>query len=333
MTSALEIRSSFVPAEALAAYRKDGVVKLEQILSADQVGLLRAAVDHQLDERAESTSAYDFQDIAEQIWRRQGAIDAGPATRFNMERFRTLIDADPEARPLFDETDGAPRGRFFYQAAGWRRLPGIRMVALDSILPEVSAELLDTAYVNFWEDTTFVKTPGATQRTAFHQDYAYFQIAGRKCCIAWIALDSANETNGALEYVRGSHLWSREFAPNLFVAQTTLPESAGERLPDVEANREDYDIVRIDAEPGDVIFHDVFTVHGAGGNRSKDQWRRAVSFRYCGDDVRYWDRPGAIPQPWVADKPRNGAPLYSADYPRVWPRPFPGALLSKLYDD
>lgn len=316
------------------AYARDGFVKISGALSPDEVDLLRAAVDRQLGAFGRSTSAYDFQDLARQVWGGDRSLDARGASRFDMSRLKSAIDADPAARPLLDEPQtGAPEGRFFYDAAGWRRFPEIRRVALDSGLPEIAASLLASDYVNFWEDTTFVKTPGATQRTAFHQDYTYFQISGRKCCIVWIPLDPVDEENGALEYVRGSHLWNQEFAPNLLISQTPTAASQAARLPDIEGDRSRYDIVRVDAAPGDVIIHDVFAVHGSSGNKSARRMRRAVSLRYCGDDIRYCDKAGAIAQPWVETPPADGAPLYSRDYPRVWPRPFPGAALSRLYDD
>lgn len=326
--------ASHVTRETLAAYERDGFVKISGVLPPGDIELLRLAVDRQVSAMGVSPTAYDFQDIAEQIWRKSQAIDAKGATRFDMEKFKRLIDADSSARALFDEAvANAPKGQFFYEAAGWRRHPEIRQVAMDSNLPEISAALLRSSYINFWEDTTFVKTPGATQRTAFHQDYTYFQISGRKCCIAWIALDPVDESNGALEYIIGSHKWGREFAPNLLVSQTITTDSAGEKLPDIEADRDAYDIVRVDVDPGDVIFHDVMVIHGSSGNKTADRPRRGLSFRYCGDDIRYQTKPGAIPQPWIVNKPEDGAPLYSYDYPRVWPRPFPRAPISTLFSE
>jgi len=58
-----------------------------------------------------------------------------------------------------------------------------------------------------------------------------------------------------------------------------------------------------------------------------------MSFRYCGDEVRYFDRPGAIPQVGVAHDLRDGDKLISADYPIVWPRPWPSFCLSEAYDN
>lgn len=335
MTSPEFFRPPALTPKDRAAFARDGVLKIARAVSPEEVALLRSAVDAQVASYGESLTAYDFQDIGRQIFADRGPIEVNGATRFDMEYFRDMVRADPKARPLLDSPSdpATPVGRFFYEAAGWRRFDEIRRVAMDSSLPTLCADLLQSRYLNFWEDTTFVKTSGAVQRTAFHQDKAYFQISGDKCVIVWIALDAADEETGALEYVRGSHLWGAEFAPNVFFAQTPFAHSDAAPLPDIEGDRAAYDILRIDAEPGDVIIHHVLTVHGAGGNRSATRQRRAISFRYCGDDVLYHDRPGAIPQPWVRTPLAEGAPLYSRDYPRVWPAPFPGARLSQLYRD
>ena len=88
-----------------------------------------------------------------------------------------------------------------------------------------------------------------------------------------------------------------------------------------------------EAEPGDIIIHDVMTIHGAHGNVSDTDMRRAMSFRYCGDDIRYYYRPGAIPQPYITTPLADGAPLYSADYPLVWPKPRPDMKLAPFFNN
>jgi hypothetical protein len=333
---AVQLRASHDPVldnELLMAYQRDGFVRIKGALTQDEIAGLRSAVDVQTASLFESAGAYDFQEIAEQVWAGKRKLDAHSATRFNMSRFHKLIAEDPQARPLLETPEfGAPKGRFFYEAAGWRRFAEIRTAALDSALPEIAAAVMESGYVNFWEDTTFVKTPGATQRTAFHQDLHYFQISGRKCCIIWIALDSVDESSGALEYVRGSHLWGEEYAPNLLISSSIIPESRAPRLPDIEADKEAYDIVSIPAEAGDIVIHDVRAVHGSAGNKTSNKMRRAISLRYCGDDIRYCEKPGAIKQPFIGMPPQDGEPLQTVDYPRVWPRPYPGAKISRLYE-
>jgi len=317
----------------IKAYKRDGFLHIKNILNADEVEALRAAVTEQVRSLSTTTTGYDFESLANQLWSGSDTIETGNAARFELELFKHVIETDTNARPIRDNTNAKldKDGMFFYDAAGWRKFQEIREVAFDSRLPTVCAKLLNTKYLNFWEDTTFVKAPNTYQRTTFHQDYTYFQISGAKCCIAWIPLDPATKDTGAMQYVRGSHLWDKQFAPNMFITQTPMLDAEDPKLPDIEARPEDYDIVTIEAEPGDIIIHDVLTIHGSGGNLSKEQTRRAMSFRYCGDDIRYYDRPGAIPQPYITKPLPDGSPLYSDDYPLVWPKPAPNLKIAPLF--
>ncbi|MFN3313123.1 MAG: phytanoyl-CoA dioxygenase family protein [Hyphomonas sp.] len=311
---------SFALADAdRAAFLEDGVVCLRDVLDPGEVELLRAAVARQMDALGSSPTGYDFEAMARAVWDPEGRVDAGAATRFDMSAVRGLVDADPDARPLMEAGSSPEPGLFFYDAAGWRADAGIREVAFRSALPGIAAGLLSAERVYFWEDTTFVKAPRTRQKTAFHQDLGYFQIEGDQCLVAWIPLDPAGLYNGVTQYVRGSHRWDEVYAPNIFITQTLFPEAEGPRCPDIEADPGAYDIVSFDVRPGDVILHHVRTVHGAGGNPS-GSWRRAVSLRYCGDQVRYLDRKGALPQPGGAGGLRNGDTLDAGDFPVVWPR-------------
>ena len=66
-------------------------------------------------------------------------------------------------------------------------------------------------------------------------------------------------------------------------------DSAGlPRMPDIEGNESSYDVVYYDADPGDVIVHNMYTIHGSTGNTGASGRRRmAASIRYLGDDIRY----------------------------------------------
>lgn len=302
-----------------AAFLEDGVVCLRNVLSPAEVDLLRAGVARQMEALGSSPTGYDFEAMARAVWEPEGEIDAGAATRFDMTGVRGLVAADPDARPLMEAGTRSEPGLFFYDAAGWQADAGIRKVAFHSALPPIAAGLLSAERIHFWEDTTFVKAPHTRQKTAFHQDLGYFQIAGDQCLIAWIPLDPAGLHNGVTQYVRGSHKWGEVYAPNIFISQTPFPGADGPRCPDIEADPDAYDIAAFDVQPGDVILHHVLTVHGAGGNPS-DSWRRAISFRYCGDTVRYLDRKGALPQPGAAGGLRDGDTLDSGGFPIVWPR-------------
>ena len=324
-------RHCVVTAAQKSAFDRDGVICLRNVLSLREIDGLRQAVARQMSRLGRSSTGYDFEALAAQVWDSGARVDTGAALRFDMARMKSLVRSDVLARPLQEPDSSGEAGLFFYDVAAWKEDRGVRDVAFDSVLPEIASVLLEASYVNFWEDTTFVKAPHTRQKTAFHQDLAYFQIDTDQCVVVWIPLDAANVQSGVTRYVRGSHLWGETYAPNVFISQTPLATSPEMRCPDIEAAPERYDIVSFDVSLGDVIIHHVKTVHGAGGNQS-DAWRRAMSFRYCGDRVRYLDRAGAIPQVGVSHDLQSGDRLFSPDYPVVWPKPWPAFRLAEAFD-
>jgi ectoine hydroxylase-related dioxygenase (phytanoyl-CoA dioxygenase family) len=119
-----------------------------------------------------------------------------------------------------------------------------------------------------------------------------------------------------MRFVRGSHRFPETYRPNLFVTREPIPGTEGAPVPDVDAG--DYEIVSFDLEPGDITVHHARTLHAAGGNRSADRRRRAISVRYCGDDARIHVRPGAPRKPEQYEL-RDGDHLGDPAHPRVWP--------------
>ena len=315
----------------LESFDRDGVVCLRNVLSADEIDALRGVVDQQVLDHGHSQTSYDLEDIAHQVWAGKNNIDVGPATRFDVDALAGIIHADDEARPLLEDSDHQDLGMFLYKVGDWRNHRGIREVGFDSALPKLVSDLLGSETINWWEDSTFVKAPFTRLKTPFHQDLTYFQISGQQSVIVWIPLDPANLENGVTRYVRASHKWGKTYAPNMFLSQTVFPGAEDPKCPDIEAREEEFDIVSFDVEPGDVIIHHVLTVHGAGGNPTKKP-RRAISFRYTGDDVRYCEKPGALPQTDTLGDLKDGDRLHSLDYPIVWPRPWPGISLADVYD-
>jgi ectoine hydroxylase-related dioxygenase (phytanoyl-CoA dioxygenase family) len=220
---------------------------------------------------------------------------------------------------LFDSVERS-EGSFLLDTGIASRLRAFRRFTLSGPGPEIAAALLDSERVNFLGDQMFVKEPGTRERTAFHQDATYFEIEGDKCCVLWIPVDPVTLETGAMMYVRGSHRDGKLYQPNVFVAQTPLPGAQGEPVPDIEGHLDDYDIVHFDVEPGDVIVHHYRTIHGAGGNKSRYQVRRAASLRYCGDDIRFQTRPWAPKQLHHTHRLSDGDPLSGPDFPVVWTR-------------
>ena len=83
---------------------------------------------------------------------------------------------------------------------------------------------------------------------------------------------------------------------------------------------DDDEVLRWDMQPGDALLFNSYALHGAPGNPSTTSARRrGYATRWCGDDVRYEDRPGTMNAGWVAAGFDNGladgAPIACALHP------------------
>ena len=243
-----------------------------------------------------------------------------------VEALREAIDRDiHNPGPYvhgYDSEDSA--GYFHGNLRTWENDPTFCSFCTDSSLPGVAAALFGSRKVNLLYDQIFVKEPATMVRTRWHNDQPYWPVQGRQVASFWIALDHVTTENGALEFIRGSHISGDWYQPEAFGPTTGY--DAYERNPDykpipnIEAEREKYDIVSWNLEPGDVyVFHGL-TVHSAGVNRTREARRRGYAVRYTGDDVVYDTRPGTNVH-LRSFVHKDGDVLDSDQYPVVWPHP------------
>jgi len=203
-----------------------------------------------------------------------------------------------------------------------QRIRAFRGFVLESNAGEVAAKLMRSTRCNFFYDAMWAKGPGTPKRTPWHQDQPYYPIDGRQLCILWVPVDPVSAEN-SLELLRGSHRWNRWFQPQLSRDAKILygeGDRTFERMPDIEANRREYDIVSYEMTPGDCIAFTGLTVHGASGNASDQQPRRALSTIWMGDDAVFAERPGKVRPLFEGHGLRPGDPMDCDYFPRVWPR-------------
>jgi ectoine hydroxylase-related dioxygenase (phytanoyl-CoA dioxygenase family) len=162
----------------------------------------------------------------------------------------------------------------------------------------LAAAIMRSQSARFYFDQLFVKEPGTEKPTPWHQDQPYWAVSGRQICSIWLALDTISRESSGLEYVAGSHLWGKAYAPVPFTKTSPSNErmrhSCGEIPPDIDANRGAYRLLSWDMKPGDCLIHHGMTLHGSSFNATRDRRRRAFSTRWLGDDARY-----AEPQPYM----------------------------------
>ncbi|MFD0619541.1 phytanoyl-CoA dioxygenase family protein [Paenibacillus sp. GCM10027629] len=110
-----------------------------------------------------------------------------------------------------------------------------------------------------------VKPPENGAAFPMHQDYPYFPHANHSMLAASVHLDYADEENGCLRVIPGSH------------KAGSLPHLGSHYL-----NHKEYptkDGTPCIAEAGDVLFFNYLTIHGSDPNRSS-RTRRNVLFQY-----------------------------------------------------
>ncbi|MFQ5983877.1 MAG: phytanoyl-CoA dioxygenase family protein [Woeseiaceae bacterium] len=174
--------------------------------------------------------------------------------------------------------------------------------------------------MNCFFDQLFVKEPGCEVPTPWHHDLPYWPLRGNQICSIWAPFDPVTSLSSGLEFIRGSHRWPQNFKPQAITKGAIDAEESGlEDMPDIEAHRDEYDIVSWDMAPGDLLLFHGRVVHGAGGNASVDTRRRAISTRWAGDDIRWDPRPGTLRLLWEPDL-QPGAPLGGTIFPRIAPR-------------
>ena len=234
---------------------------------------------------------------------------------------RDILDPGPFCHS-YEPEDG--QGRFHGNLRTWQNDPEFHAYCFETDLPKIAAQLFNTDRVNLLYDQIFVKEPGTANRTRWHNDQPYWPVSGQDVVSFWLALDQTTEENGRLEFVRGSHKWDRWFQPENFGEVKKGADGSGyeenpdyEKMPDIEATREEYDIIAWDMDPGDVIAFHGMTVHGAGGNYRDDIRRRGYTVRYTGADAWYDPRPGTA-QPLVSPDLKNGDPMNNDLFPVVW---------------
>ncbi|MBC8135416.1 MAG: phytanoyl-CoA dioxygenase family protein [Fibrella sp.] len=118
----------------------------------------------------------------------------------------------------------------------------------------------------------FYFKPAGARGQDLHQDNFYLRVAPDTCYAAWVAVDDADEENGTMMVVPGSH--SLEiFCPQKSDAKISFTD-AYVPVPDgLEA-------VPLNLKAGDVLFFNGSVIHGSYPNQSKDRFRRAFICHY-----------------------------------------------------
>lgn len=190
------------------------------------------------------------------------------------------------------------------------QLPAFGALLADGRLATAAASLLDLDEVRFFQDNLVWKPPGTPGPVEWHQDYAYWPLDRPSGVTLWLAIDAADASNGALEYLPGSHHEGERQATD-FVAGARHPLHP--HLPAFDAASRAHTAVTAPAPAGHLLAHHPLIWHRSPPNPSA-RHRRGWSLTFLHPDVR-WD-PGHAPHPITLRlRPERGAPLGPQDHP------------------
>jgi len=184
-------------------------------------------------------------------------------------------------------------GVFYQDLANARALPAYRPVLEESPAADIAAELWGDPHVWFMYEQVFLKEGGESRRTPWHQDSSYLPVDGTMLAVLWISFDAVVRDD-ALEFVRASHRGPMYDGSRFDPKDDTAPlygDGSLPRLPDIEADREAWDIVSWDVEPSDVVVFHPGVLHG-GAPTHHGKRRRTLSLRFFGADAVFALRPG-----------------------------------------
>jgi ectoine hydroxylase-related dioxygenase (phytanoyl-CoA dioxygenase family) len=257
----------------------------------------------------------------------RGALDAGALAEARRAYEWSLANPSPSASSY-----AGGEGRFYQDLANREAQPIYQGLVHESPAADLAAALWDAAEVWFVYEQVFLKEGGDTRRTPWHQDSSYLPVDGDRLAVLWISFDPVPRES-ALEFVRGSQRGPMYDGSRFDPADDTAPlygDGTLPRLPNIEAEREKWDIVGFGVEPGDVVAFHPAILHGGAATRA-GQRRRTLSLRFFGSDAVYARRPfltdQAVPEARATSvfqllpgRLRVGDPFRHPEFPKVRPR-------------
>ena len=131
-----------------------------------------------------------------------------------------------------------------------------------------------------WTTNFFIKEARNPAFVSWHQDSTYWGLDRPDVVTAWVALTPANQSNGAMAYIPGSHSIDQLPHRDTFEQNNLLT-----RGQEVMVNVDEAKQVVVGLEPGEMSLHHVRLVHGSPPNPSDDR-RIGLAIRYIPTSVK-----------------------------------------------
>lgn len=261
----------------------------------------------------------DSSDI--ETFQREGVVCLrGVLSQDWLERLAAGVAENMRAPGPYGKNHADAGAAYFGDYCNWSRIDVFREVAEAGPLGWVAGRLMRAKRVQLFHEHVLVKEPGNGTATPWHQDQPYYNVDGDQTASLWVPLDPV-VAEVCPKFLAGSHADGKLYVPKRFKTNAPLEGDTSRYTPfDGVDEEKERDRLRFWAlAPGDLLAFNYKTLHNAPPNTSANR-RRAVSFRFVGENVVYAERAHACspPFPEMGVEARQGDPMPEQWFPVVW---------------
>ena len=152
--------------------------------------------------------------------------------------------------------------------------PELTAVATDPRWGPIVLPLLGTGDARLYWEQAVAKPPQARTELPWHQDNGYTPLVPEEYVTCWLALDDADESNGCLWVIPGSHVHGTRPHAN----DGSSPFRVGHDGPATDG-------IPVPVAKGSVLVFSSLMMHRSGPNTS-DRARRAWIIQFCSREAR-----------------------------------------------
>ena len=172
----------------------------------------------------------------------------------------------------------------------WEASPAFERLLYHPFIVKAISQLTAQANLMIWHDQIQYKPAANGGATRWHQDAPLWPIILPMTPVsAWIPLDDADEENGCMWMVPGSHKWGDQIdflrTQNHLDQRKDFGEIQG-FTPPAGSSVEEVRAVPWPVKKGEVSFHHSLAWHGSPFNRS-GRPRRAIAIHYMTGEARF----------------------------------------------
>jgi ectoine hydroxylase-related dioxygenase (phytanoyl-CoA dioxygenase family) len=231
---------------------------------------------------------------------------------------RTLDNPEDYAFPC-ESVGPDGKGRFFDSYCNWHRIPEYMEYISSSSVASMASQFMESESAQLFHEHVFYKDAGTQTATPWHHDLPYYCVDGWQNVSIYVSLDFT-PADTAVRFLAGSHRQKQLYYPRHFLDGSDYVQDDPDMtsVTPLETSFEEVDVRSFELEPGDTFLFHFRTLHGTTAAETKSQ-RRAISTRWLGDDMVYYERQGETSPPLSDLGVTPGMRMPEDLFPILWP--------------